>query len=72
MSLSFSPGPIFKTNLSKDIRKYNPDDFENYIQFQSKSLQLIRQNLNKDKSLIGFVGDPLTLYPLHYAIIYRR
>ena len=67
MSLSFSPGPIFKTNLSKDmLENYNLDDFENYIQFQSKSLQLIRQNLNKDKSLIGFVGGPLTLY--HFAL----
>tara|TARA_Y100000996_G_scaffold413506_1_gene401910 strand:+ start:7145 stop:8161 length:1017 start_codon:yes stop_codon:yes gene_type:complete len=67
MSLSFSPGPIFKNNLSGDMLKnYNLDDFENYIQFQNKSLQLIRQNLDKDKSLIGFVGGPITLY--HFAL----
>ena len=67
MSLSFKPGPIFKNNLSKEmLENYNLDAFDNYIQFQSESLRLIRQNLKKDKSLIGFVGGPITLY--HFAL----
>ena len=67
MKLSFSPGPIFENNLSQQmLSKYNIEEFQNYIQFQKKSLQLIRENLAKDKSLIGFVGGPITLY--HFAI----
>ena len=48
------------------LSEYNIEEFQNYIQFQNKSLQLIRENLAKDKSLIGFVGGPITLY--HFAI----
>jgi len=67
MGLSFRPGPIFENNLSKEmLNNYNLDDFTDYIQFQNESLGLIRQNLSKDKSLIGFVGGPITLY--HFAI----
>ena len=67
MKLSFSPGPIFENNLSQQmLSEYNIEEFQNYIQFQNKSLQLIRENLAKDKSLIGFVGGPITLY--HFAI----
>ena len=67
MNLSFSPGPIFENNLSQQmLREYDIDEFNSYIQFQNQSLQLIRNNLSKNKSLIGFVGGPITLY--HFAI----
>ena len=41
-------------------------NFKIIFNFKNKSLQLIRENLAKDKSLIGFVGGPITLY--HFAI----
>ena len=67
MGLSFSPGPVFENNLTNEmLSNYDLDNFTDYIQFQNESLRLIRQNLKKDKSLIGFVGGPITLY--HFAI----
>ena len=67
MKLSFSPGPVFQNNLTHlMLKQYNIDEFDDYIQFQNQSLQLIRKSLPKDKSLIGFVGGPITLY--HFAI----
>ena len=67
MKLSFSPGPIFENNLTLQmLKQYNIDEFQDYIQFQNQSLQLIRKSLPKDKSLVGFVGGPITLF--HFAI----
>ena len=67
MKLSFSPGPIFQSNLTQQmLNQYNIEEFHEYIQFQNQSLQLIRKSLPQDKSLIGFVGGPITLY--HFAI----
>ena len=67
MGLKFKPGPIFERNLnSKMISEFNIDEFENFMEFQSKSLNLIRNELPNDKSLIGFTGGPFTLY--HFAI----
>ena len=67
MKLSFSPGPVFQNNLTLQmLKQYNIDEFQDYIQFQNQSLQLIRKSLPKDKSLVGFVGGPITLF--HFAI----
>lgn len=67
MELSFSPGPVFQNNLTLQmLKQYNIDEFQDYIQFQNQSLQLIRKSLPKDKSLVGFVGGPITLF--HFAI----
>lgn len=67
MKLSFSPGPVFENNLTLQmLKQYNVDEFQDYIQFQNQSLQLIRKSLPKDKSLLGFVGGPITLF--HFAI----
>ena len=67
MGLKFKPGPIFERNLnSKMVSEFNIDEFENFMEFQSKSLNLIRNELPNDKSLIGFTGGPFTLY--HFAI----
>ena len=67
MGLKFKPGPIFERNLnSKMISEFNIDEFDSFMEFQSKSLNLIRNELPNDKSLIGFTGGPFTLY--HFAI----
>ena len=67
MKLSFSPGPVFQNNLTLQmLKQYNVDEFQDYIQFQNQSLRLIRKSLPKDKSLVGFVGGPITLF--HFAI----
>jgi len=66
MELEFNPGPIFKKNLALTmVENYSLEEFNNYIQFQNKALKLLRQELPKDKSLIGFVGGPFTLF--HFA-----
>ena len=66
MNLKFNPGPTFENNLSeKMLSEYDIEEFKEYIQFQNQSLKLIRENLPKNKSLIGFVGGPITLY--HFA-----
>ena len=73
MGLSFSPGPVFENNLTNEmLSNYDLDSFTDYIQFQNESLGLIRQNLKKDKSLIGFVGGPITFIILLFEITYRR
>ncbi|MAV81947.1 MAG: uroporphyrinogen decarboxylase [Pelagibacteraceae bacterium] len=66
MGLTFNPGPQFKNHLEiTHLQNIEEGSFDNYIKFQSDSLNLIRSNLPKNKSLIGFVGGPITLY--HFA-----
>ena len=66
MELEFNPGPIFKKNLSLTmVENYSLEEFNDYIQFQNKALKLLRQELPNDKSLIGFIGGPFTLF--HFA-----
>ena len=66
MELEFNPGPIFKKNLSLTmVENYSLEEFNNYIQFQNKALKLLRKELPNDKSLIGFIGGPFTLF--HFA-----
>ena len=61
MDLAFNPGPQFAKPLTKDLLD-TQNDFENYINFQIKGLNLLRNELPQDKSLIGFVGAPYTLF----------
>ena len=66
MELEFNPGPIFKKNLSlKMVENYSLEEFNDYIKFQNKALKILRQELPNDKSLIGFIGGPFTLF--HFA-----
>jgi uroporphyrinogen decarboxylase len=66
MELEFNPGPMFKKNLSLTmVENYSLEEFNDYIQFQNKALKLLRQELPNDKSLIGFIGGPFTLF--HFA-----
>ena len=71
MGLTFNPGPQFKRQLEiNQLQNIEEESFEHYIKFQADSLNLIRSNLSKDKSLIGFVGGPITLY--HFATRYNE
>ena len=71
MGLTFNPGPQFQSHLNiGHLQNIEEGNFENYIKFQADSLDLIRSNLPKDKSLIGFVGGPITLY--HFATRYNE
>ena len=73
MGLEYIPGPKLGWHLKEksDLLKLNPEKktTEELIQgiaYQGKALQLIRQRLDQSKSLLGFVGGPLTLF--YYAV----
>ena len=54
-------GPILETfNLDKFL-KNNPDDFAKKLDPIYEAIKKVKKNLNKDKSLISFVGAPWTL-----------
>ncbi len=54
-------GPILETfNLDKFF-KNNPDDFAKKLYPIYEAIKKVKKNLNKDKSLISFVGAPWTL-----------
>jgi uroporphyrinogen decarboxylase len=68
MKLEYSPGPTFDRQLT-------PADFTSLpswqealpaLEFQGRAAKLTRERLPKDKSLIGFVGGPWTLFS--YAV----
>ena len=67
-ALKFDPGPVF----SEELNNQNFDQFQNideaikHLDFQRKALELTRDKIPKNKSLIGFVGGPATL--LKYAL----
>ena len=63
MELAFNPGPQFSKPLTEELLKNEKDkNFSDYIQFQINGLKLIRETLPMDKSLIGFIGGPYTLF----------
>ena len=63
MELAFNPGPQFSKPLTEELLKNEKDkNFSDYIQFQINGLKLIRETLPMNKSLIGFVGGPYTLF----------
>jgi len=55
-------GPIFDKTIDnkKDIDNLDKDAYKK-LEYVYKSIELIRQNLNKDKALIGFAGSPWTI-----------
>ncbi len=63
LSLKFDPGPIFSEELtSKNVDKYRDiDKAIDHLQFQKKAIELTKNKIDKNKSLIGFVGGPFTL-----------
>ncbi len=67
MGLAFNPGPQFSKPLTEQILNQDKEQsFSDYIKFQIDGLTMIRDTLPKNKSLIGFVGGPYTLY--RYAL----
>jgi uroporphyrinogen decarboxylase len=73
MGLDYKPGPRLDWHLQSlsDLKKLNPKgqspkELVQGISYQGKALQLIRSKLDPKKSLLGFVGGPLTLF--YYAV----
>lgn len=63
MGLAFNPGPQFSNPLTeKTLNQEKEQSFSDYIKFQIDGLTMIRNTLPKNKSLIGFVGAPYTLF----------
>lgn len=61
--LEFAPGPKLGFHLKSvdDLNRYTTPDMSK-MDFQAEAIRLTRKSLPADKSLIGFVGSPLTLY----------
>jgi uroporphyrinogen decarboxylase len=73
MGLEYSPGPKLgwhlreRTDLAKlNPARKNPQELAQEISYQGEALTLIRKGLAPEKSLLGFVGGPLTLF--YYAV----
>ena len=68
LPLEFSPGPIFGDFINKNnYQKYtNIDQAIDHMKFQKDAIKITREQLPKDKSLIGFVGGLWTL--LRFAV----
>ena len=63
MGLAFNPGPEFAKPLTEQmLNQEKEQSFSDYIKFQIDGLALIRDTLPNNKSLIGFVGAPYTLF----------
>ena len=63
MGLAFNPGPQFSNPLTEQMLNQEKEQgFSDYIKFQIDGLTMIRKTLPKNKSLIGFVGGPYTLF----------
>ena len=62
MNLVFDPGPKFEDILTEqNFKKQLHKKDLRFMEFQSKALQLTKEKLGHDKSLIGFVGGPWTV-----------
>lgn len=68
MGLEYNPGPQLSYQLDEDrLKKFKPiEEALEGMLFQKQAMKLTRERLPKDKSLIGFVGGPWTLFT--YAI----
>ena len=68
MGLEYSPGPTFdrKINKSNIDDLTSPEEAITQLSFQAEALKQTRNKLAKNKSLIGFVGAPWTLFT--YAV----
>lgn len=66
--LDYAPGPKFEWHLNEgNFNKLLPwQDAVEKLQFQSQAVRLTREALPADRSLIGFVGGPFTLFT--YAV----
>lgn len=65
LGLEYNPGPKlgFHIETMTDIKKINPQgDAREFFKFQGDACKLLKESLAKDKTLLGFVGAPFTLY----------
>lgn len=65
MGLVYNPGPILdkKIETLDDLNKLSVKaPATEYYNFQKEACTLLRNSLAKDKTLLGFVGAPFTLY----------
>jgi uroporphyrinogen decarboxylase len=69
LGLTYNPGPLLKFKLeeSSDLLKLKLiQNSRDYYGFQKEATKLLRAELPKSKTLLGFVGAPWTLYT--YAV----
>ena len=68
MGLKYAPGPMLEWQLTPEsIKKLRPsNEAAPALLFQKHALEAIRKRLPQEKSLIGFVGGPWTLFT--YAV----
>lgn len=68
MDLIYNPGPKlgYKLETVKDLEKLNKNADQNFFDFQAGACTLLKETLPADKTLLGFVGAPFTLYA--YAV----
>ena len=70
MGLSYEAGPPqlgFKLETSEHLKKLHLlKPAEDFYSFQKRALELLKSKLPKEKTLLGFVGGPFTLYT--YAV----
>jgi len=70
MGLSYKSGPPtleFRLEKNEDLKKLNTTHLaSDFFKFQKEACQKLRATLPKNKTLIGFVGAPFTLYT--YAV----
>ncbi|MEE3080096.1 MAG: uroporphyrinogen decarboxylase family protein [Bdellovibrionota bacterium] len=69
LGLEYRPGPILEKKLETvqtvhDLKEV--DSAANFYDFQGKACTLLRETLAPNKTLLGFVGAPFTLYT--YAV----
>ena len=64
LELDYAPGPVFDRFLKEDdIIKVRVElDVIDKHNFQAEALKLTRASLSEEKSLVGFVGGPWTLF----------
>jgi uroporphyrinogen decarboxylase len=70
MGLSYESGPpqlSFKLETPEHLRKLHLiNSAEEFFGFQKRALELLKNRLPNNKTLLGFVGGPFTLYT--YAV----
>lgn len=68
MGLEYNPGPQLSFQLTPErLKAFKPiEEALKGMEFQRQAMKLTRERLDNDKSLIGFVGGPWTLFT--YAI----
>lgn len=66
--LEYSPGPILSPRLDDTFlgNLKSLDEASSFLSFQKDAVKATRELLPKDKSLIGFIGGPWTLFT--YAV----